>query len=93
MIQPDPNTPSDERVNIASKVHEMRKTQYIAFFLGLIMIINAIHLYIQGQGQVNATIVVMTLSSVALLAIVSYIQSRIKMLTANLRPADDDQDR
>ena len=90
MIQPDPNTPSGERANIASRVREMRKTQYIAFFLGLILIINAIHLYIQGHGQASASIMAMTLASVAALAIVSYIQSRIKALTAGLDPADDD---
>ena len=91
MIQPDPNTPSGERVNIASRVREMRKTQYIAFFLGLIMIINAIHLYIQGHGQANAPVMALTFSSVALLAIVSYIQSRISALTASLNPTDDDE--
>jgi hypothetical protein len=32
----------------------------------------------------------LTLASVASLAIVSYIQSRIKALTASLNPADDD---
>ncbi len=90
MTQSDPNTPSGEDINIASKVREMRKTQYILFFLGLFMIINAIHLYIQGHGQTSASIIALTLASVASLAIVSYIQSRIKALTASLNPADDD---
>jgi len=90
MIQPDPNTPSGDRVHIASRVREIRETQYIVFFMGLFMIINAIHLYIQGHGQTSATIIALTLSSVALLVIVAYLQSRIKAFTASLNPADDD---